>query len=228
MHALWVFSLFAVLFVLFVYLPRNVHFRTLDSTLPPISIKGAFFINMDESKERRERFLLGYNGLAPLKRVSGVKVLKKTGILGKGTYGCALAHAKAMNEVSLQPAGWYLICEDDCVGDFSGLENNIILRNIISRTNKQFINLGRYKLSPYSLSDINLCLQAYLITPAHAARTRDLIIENVNGPHALPVDELVVKLYRTPRYYGQSGDSSGCQVAIFDAFGPSDIALNGR
>lgn len=212
----------------YVYVPRNKHFPYLDNTLPNIVIGKTYYINMDKSTERKHRFLAGYNGKSEIERVPGVVVEKQIGKLGKGTRGCALAHAKAMNEVAKYPSGWYMICEDDCVGDFSSLESNIILRNIVHRTSKQFINLGRYKFSPYSLSDINLCLQAYMLTPECAAKTRDIIVKNVDSPHALPVDELIVSLYRTPRYFGQSGDSSGCHVTLFDAFGPSDISSNGR
>lgn len=211
-----------------VYIPRNEQFRELDRNLPNIVIKKAYYINMDKSTERRDRFIRGYNGRAPLERVSGVKVEKKVGRLGIGTRGCSLAHAKAMNEIAGQPDGWYLVCEDDCVGDFSTLEENIILRNIIHRTSKQFINIGRWKWTPYSLSDINFCTQAYLITPKQAAKTRDAIHANIDGPKALAVDELIIQMYRTPRFFGQSGDKSGCHVALLDAVGPSDITAMGR
>ena len=214
--------------LLWLHIPRNKHFLVLDKTLPHVKIHHAYFINMDKSTERRDRFLRNYNGKAPLSRIAGVQVDKQIGKLGKGTRGCALAHANAMNEVAKGPDGWYLICEDDCVGDFSKLEENIILRNIVHTTKKQFINLGRYKWSSYSLSEVNLCLQAYLITRSCAAETRDKIVQNIDTPKALPVDEFIVQLYRTPRYFGQSGDSSGCHVTLFDAAGESDIDAYGR
>lgn len=226
---MYAFLLLALLCAMWwVYIPRNKKFKVLDDTLPDVQIRGAYFINMDESKKRKERFLAAYNGQIPMQRIAGVKVESSIGRLGKGTRGCALAHAKAMKEVATKTSGWYLICEDDCVGDFSKLEHNIILRNIVSLTNKQFINLGRNRWSAYSLSDVNLCLQAYLITPAWASKTCDIIINSIDGPKALPVDELVVRLYRTPRFFGQSGDGSGCHVALFDALGESDITHMGR
>lgn len=228
MRRWWILITAAILLALYAFVPRNVHFRSLDETLPPVQINKAYFINMNESVERRERFLSKYNGSAPLERIEGVRVSQQIGKLGKGTYGCAAAHAKAMGEVAKQRDGWYLVCEDDCIGNFNELETHLILRNVVYKTKKQFINLGKYLWSSYSLSDINLCLQAYLITPKCAAYTKNKILENINGPSALPVDELIVRLFRTPRYPGQSGDGSGCHVTIFNAEGSSSIDLYGR
>jgi len=217
-----------IIFALYIYVPHNEHFKEILDDVPKIKINQGYFINMDESTDRKARFLKNYNGTFKMERIPGVKVSIKKGVLGRGTYGCALAHSEAMHKVANSPEGWYLICEDDCVGDFSKLEENIILRNVVYRTSKQFINLGKYKWSTYSLSDINLCLQAYLITPRQAAKTRDRILSTIDGPKAVAVDELVVKMYRTPKYFGQEGDGSGCHVTLFDAVGPSDICKEGR
>ena len=214
--------------LLLILIPQNTHFKSLDLTLPNVPLKGAYYINLDKSVHRRTRFLAGYNGTLPIERVPGVKVEKKIGILGPGTRGCALAHCNAMSIIGKKEDGWYLVCEDDCIGDFSKLEENIILRNIVHKTSKQFINLGKYKWSSYSLSEVNMCLQAYMLTPACARKTVEEIMKTIDGPRAKPVDELIVKLYRTPRFFGQSGDGSGCHVRLFDAVGPSDIMENGR
>ena len=222
------FAVLIVIISLYAHVPRNKQFSRLETELPNVDIRGAYYINMDLSTDRKSKFLAGFNGNMPLERVPGVKVEKKIGRLGTGTRGCALAHAEAMNKVANKPKGWYLICEDDCVGNFKDLEKNVILRNIVHRTTKQFINLGRYRWSTYSLTEVNLCLQAYLLTPECASKTRREILNNIDSPKALPVDELIVKLYRTPKFIGQSGDGSGCHVRIFDAVGPSIITQHGR
>jgi hypothetical protein len=65
-------------YILGLHHPKQKIFESLDYNLPPVDIKGAFYINMDTSIERRNNFLARYNGPMPLTRISGVKAEKGT------------------------------------------------------------------------------------------------------------------------------------------------------
>ena len=230
---------------------KNETFKLLKH-VPNIKISGSFYINMARSIERNESFLARFNGPLPLERIEGVEIKHQTKYLKKGTYGCALAHANAMKIISQKPPGWYLVCEDDCYGDFSSIESNIIVRNIIFNTEKKFINLSkpsvptdsfnsvcsklRYDFENdepgYSLNHVCWSLTAYLIHQSHAEKTYLYIMNSVDTQNAEAVDSITAKKYRKPRFFQPSGDNSGCNVSMFQdgcAFGvPSIIEALGR
>lgn len=157
----------------------NVTFPTLEKH-PEVEILKSFFINMEESVDRRESFLEAYNG--DIERVPGIRVGNdvNTGKIGKGLYGCGLAHALLMQRIGDMPDGWYAVYEDDARGDFKGIGKNEIVRNIVARTEKQFINLsigGNGRRPAYSLNFVYNCMFAYLVTPLGARVTSALILK---------------------------------------------------
>lgn len=189
---------------------------------PTISIVQAYFINMDTSVARRECFLATYDG-PPIARVPGVLVDEgvDTGKIGRGAFGCAMAHANILRSIGDSVDGWYLVCEDDARGDFHGVMDNPIVCNIAARTDKQFINLT-YEPTRYSY-DLNVVHEgtvAYLVQPTCAKLLSMRIVDNIRK---YPCD------YVTQLYLDRKGNSMGCHVNLIGYEGlDSDIAVLGR
>jgi hypothetical protein len=159
--------------------PTQQVFSDLQFQLPSVDIKGAFYINLDTSVNRKEKFLEMYNGPLPLNRIEGVRAEKGTLLVKKGTYGCTLAHMNAVKEVADKLTGWWCIFEDDCVGDFSKIPNNLYIKNIVHRTQKAFINLSAHKNNEeYSLSRVHFHANAYLVKAEKAAEIYNIIEKN--------------------------------------------------
>lgn len=242
-----------ILFFVFIHelYEKNERFKTLKN-VPNIKISGSFYINMAKSTERNASFLSRFNGPLPLERIEGVEINYDPKYLKRGTYGCALAHANAMKIISQKPPGWYLVCEDDCYGDFSAVESNLVIRNIVFNTKKQFINLSKPNVpsnqfnsvcsnlrrtfektgSSHSLNHVCWSLTAYLITQSQAAKSFSFIMNSIDTPNAEAVDSILAKQFRKPRLFQPSGDNSGCNVSMFEdgyIFGvPSIIESLGR
>lgn len=138
-------------------------------------IAGVFYINLDRSAARRERFLADYArhpipGLAPV-RFGGVvpNVTRPPPAFGYGVLGCALAHLRVLTHIlRLDPKRWYLVCEDDATGRFSDLP--ALLRATPRRRGGWLpdittINLYTPWPLPYGMGTGNV---AYLVTPEGA------------------------------------------------------------
>ena len=159
--------------------PIQQVFSDLHFQLPPVDIRGAFYINLETSLQRREKFLEMYNGPLPLIRVEGVRAEKGTVLVKKGTYGCTLAHMNAVKDIATRNAGWWCVFEDDCIGDFSEIPNNLYIKNIVHRTQKAFINLSAHKNNEqYSLSRVHFHANAYLVKAEKAADIYNIIEKN--------------------------------------------------
>lgn len=220
---------FLVAFLVCVYVCvylRNETFPSLEEH-PPVAIAKAFFINMVESEDRRDSFLEAYDG--DIEHVPGIRVGPdvNTGKIGKGSYGCGLAHAMLMQRIAEMPGAWYAVFEDDARGDFKAIATNTIVRNIAARTNKQFINLSgaNHKLPSYSLNFVYNCMFAYLITPAGARTTSDLILKYLDREACDGTTDVHLRnpLHPFP------GNGMGCFVRLMTVSGaPSVIGQLGR
>jgi hypothetical protein len=106
------------------------------------------------------------------------------------------------------------------------LNKNLILRNIIWRTKKQFINLftkNDKNNQKYSLNSIGESTVAYLITAKKAKKAYNLII-NMLENNPIPIDFLYNSSFREKTLFNLQGDGSGCSVShFFQASGASDL-----
>lgn len=85
-------------------------------------INELYYINVDSEKERNNDFINNYkkfNLNIPIHRISGIVPKKSYKNVSKGEIGCSLSHIKILQCISQKKNGWYLICEDDCVGNFN-------------------------------------------------------------------------------------------------------------
>ena len=182
---------------------------------------------MDESVERRDSFLAAYDG--DIERVPGIRVGDiNTGRIGKGLYGCGLAHALLMQRIGDMDEGWYGVFEDDARGDFKGIGANRIVRNIVARTSKQFINLsngGNGQRPEYSLNFVYNCMIGYLITPLGARTTSALILKNLDKQACDAITDVYLRNPLPPF----PGNGIGCYVKLIGVSGsPSVIESFGR
>lgn len=203
----------------------------LDKNSPRVDIKASYFINMDRSVDRRESFIRKFNesgGPQPLIRSPGVLIEDKT-ISKPGDYGCSLAHSNCLRTVSENDEGWYLICEDDGVGDFGSIQHNLFVRTIVHQTNKVFINLssqiyqGRLLVSGHSLSKVHARLTAYLIHSSYALELSNIVR---NRAKTLLVDLVTADLLKESRFFNKNCNGKGAFVGIIDP--PSDKVFSER
>lgn len=159
--------------------PSQRVFPKIEFHLPEVDIKGAFFINLESSVHRKEQFMEKYNGPQPLLRIEGVRADKGTLLVKKATYGCTLAHMKAVNEIANKKSGWWCVFEDDSIGDFNEISKNVYVKNIVHRTQKAFINLSAHKNNEqYSLSRVHFHANAYLVKAEKAAEIYNIMEKN--------------------------------------------------
>ena len=97
-------------------------------------IKEINYINLDIEKERNNDFLNNYKNHSlniKINRFNGIIVKNNgipifrytnTGLLTRGEKGASLSHMELLKRVSKKKNGWYLICEDDCKGNFQKIE----------------------------------------------------------------------------------------------------------
>lgn len=139
-------------------------------------IKEIYYINVEFERDRNLIFLENYNKNSleiPIYRIKGIVPHKGNGKLSLGELGCALSHIKVMKKISLKPPGWYLVCEDDCSGNFKLIEDKI---KIVTKLHPfvNFINLhSPYKI-PFSPGTGSL-MTGYLITPFGAKLSSKII-----------------------------------------------------
>ena len=138
-------------------------------------IAGVFYINLDRSVARRERFLADYArhpipGLAPVRFAGAVpNVTHPPPAFGYGMLGCALAHLQVLTHISrLDPEQWYLVCEDDATGRFSDLP--ALLRATRRRRGGWLPDINTINLyTPWPLPfGMGTMATAYLVTPEGA------------------------------------------------------------
>ncbi len=85
----------------------------------------------------------------------------------------------AIKEISEKASGWWCVFEDDCMGDFNEIKNNIFVKNIVYRTNKGFINLSAHKNNEdYSLSRVHFVAVGYLVKAEKAREIVNIIEKN--------------------------------------------------
>lgn len=189
-----------------------------------MDIRKVYYINLDKNKERKKEFEKRYyknpiviKNIIPLQRVSGVLVdkLPNNTKIGKGQYGCSLAHLKILKHIATKKKkGWYLICEDDCVGNFSLLPKKLNYVNYLPFINS--VNLGGLIEIKELLEKININIDSYnvpvpfgfgvnmhgyLVTPEGAKKMYKIIKENVLE---MPCDVSIIKslsMYFTSFHY---------------------------
>ena len=91
-------------------------------------IQEIYYINVDSEKKRNSTFLKNYNRHSieiPIHRISGIVPNSGTKRITKGELGCSLSHLKVLDKISKKPWGWYLVCEDDCSGNFRLIEKKV-------------------------------------------------------------------------------------------------------
>jgi GR25 family glycosyltransferase involved in LPS biosynthesis len=140
-------------------------------------IQSVHYINIGSDVSRKNAFLENFalNGLdCPLHRVEGVVPESGIGFMGRGEYGCAMSHIKVLETISKQPDGWYLVCEDDCTGDFRQIEKKT---NWIRTYHPliQYINLRPIPFSTNFCPGTRAGMVAYLVTPVGAKICKSLI-----------------------------------------------------
>lgn len=184
-------------------------------------IKEVYYINLDSSTKRNKNFKENYTKHSlgpnvPVTRISGVflmeepKELSKQNLrqsrkIQKNEVGCSLSHIKTLDIISKKKDGWYLVCEDDCIGDFKKMQKKIkhYMRIFphVSAINIIPYNIGRKIPFQYHWSPgWGICTSSYIIKPRGAKIMKKIIEDN---------------LYKKP-----------CDVALRDAFKPYFIVLN--
>jgi hypothetical protein len=197
--------------------PFNMTVKVQDG--PDVEIKKTFYINMDKSVKRNEEFLQEYNAPWPLVRIPGVVATSKIGSLSKGCVGCTMAHANALqalvDSVSKDGEGWYLICEDDCVGDFQQIATNSFVKTIVNTTDKKMINLSKIVGEPsHSLNRVKLRLRAYLVHSSFAQELKQIILDKMNDSWL--VDRTTSRYLKEPRFPFYYGNGQGSYVNLMD------------
>jgi len=195
----------AVCFViLFLTMHRSEDIQPNDTPL----IDGVFYINMNNSVARRDRFIADYAlhpipGLQP-SRFVGVVVGARNPPppIGYGTLGCSLGHARVLQHVSrLDPHKWYLVCEDDASGNFSALpgllQSTVQRRSFLPDIN--VINLHSRWLLFYGLGTGAV---AYLVTQAGAQWMLQVIHASLlTTPHDVALAWSVTGLLHAVHYH---------------------------
>jgi len=212
----------------------------LNAEAPAIQVKGIWYINLDESTERDKAFLENfhrYNVDIPLHRFSAIKPATCNKSVKKGALGCSLSHIGVLDIISVAEPGWYLVCEDDAIGDFNLIGSNIYIRNIIlTHPEKKIINLYTQEMDKinntydlynrdYNLKIMGINMSSYIVTPEGARLARDIIRKNLDKNHAImPLcDETRVATLARP------GNGIGAYVKLLSISGlASDIDRLGR
>lgn len=205
---------------------RELSKEQLSKPFPPVEIKGSYFINMDRSIERKLKFAKMFretNGPLPLVRVPGVLVDKKDkNIKYPGNYGCAMAHSNCLELIYNNTEGWYLVCEDDGIGNFGAISQNSAIRAIVAETDKKFINLSIQKYDNkeiskgHSLSLVHGRTTSYLVHSSYAKDLCELIRKNqFNSSKHDGVDILLANTLKEPRIR-KIGNGKGAFVGIID------------
>jgi hypothetical protein len=185
---------------------------------PPVKIQATYFINMDQSVERKEAFIKQFHdtkGPLPLVRFPGVLVTDPK-IKNRGDYGCTLAHVQCLKTIALQHLGWYLVCEDDGHGDYGSISTNTAVKEIVSQTSKKFINLstqlynGKVEATGHSLSKVLNRATAYLI---HSSIAQNLAESVEKTAKTIIVDVKFSSLLREPRLFVR-GNGLGAFVGL--------------
>ena len=100
-----------------------------------LHINELYYINLDSEKERNTDFINNFkkfNLNIPIYRMSGIVPKKGYKNISRGEKGCSLSHIKILKHISQKKNGWYLICEDDCVGNFNLIGRKTkIIRNLL-------------------------------------------------------------------------------------------------
>lgn len=146
-------------------------------------IKEVYYINIDFELKRKKTFLnnylkQGFNNI-PLIRISGIVPDFGNEVLSKGELGCALSHMKVLNIISRKKKyGWYLICEDDCIGNFNKIYWKTFLITRFRR-NVKIINLYcPIHLNPgKKFGSRTTC---YMVTPEGAKICKNTILRFIN------------------------------------------------
>ena len=169
-------KLFFALFVIII-----IYYLT--KCITDFNINEIYYINLDSEKERNEKFINNYKNNSlniPVHRISGIVSESGNDKLTKGELGCALSHIKTLNKISNKKKGWYLICEDDCTGDFRTIKPKI--ENII-KLHPFLMHINLYSPNNYikfSPSIGACCMTAYLVTPLGARIDKFIIEQNLN------------------------------------------------
>ena len=202
---------------LFAEAPFNKKLTNIDEEAPEPEIEHVFYINMDESVKRKQQFLDNYNAPWPLTRIPGVR---KTG-KNAGTIGCTLAHTKALFAVHNDAKNkaieaWYLICEDDCIGNLKDIVKNKFVKTIIKNVKeKKLINLSRTSSESHSLNSVNCRLTAYLIHSSFALELKHLIAEKLSK-NGWIVDKTTSRLLKSPMFFYPKANNRGCYVNLIE------------
>ena len=143
-------------------------------------INELYYINVDSEKERNNEFINNYkkfNLNIPVHRVSGIVPKKGYKNISKGEKGCSLSHIKILKCISRKKNGWYLICEDDCVGNFNLIgEKTKLIRNLFPFIG--VINLFSEKTTNNGFG-FNTCTSCYLVKPWCAEIMYKIMIKGI-------------------------------------------------
>lgn len=176
-------SVFLLIFLLFYEYILYFIFLIYPHEERSSEVKKIFYINLEESKDRKKRFLENYNKtrLRDLKpeRFNGIHFKGKLKTkLNRGQYGCALSHILLLEKISKLEEGWYIVCEDDAMGDFSKIEKKIEYSlEINPYTN--IINFNSYKsLISLGFSTRTTC---YAVTPSAAKLASQIMKEKIEN-----------------------------------------------
>lgn len=143
-------------------------------------IQEVYYINLDISKKRNIDFLDNYNKHSlnvPLHRISGIAPKSGNDGLRKGQLGCALSHIKILDEISKKPKGWYLVCEDDCSGNFKLIEQKV--KKVI-KTHPFIMHINLYAPKKIITLGASTRMTGYLVTPLGAKIGKKTIEKNLN------------------------------------------------
>lgn len=170
---------------------------------PPNQIKEIYYINIDTEKDRNAFFLENYQKSklkVPLHRTSGIIVKKGNSRLKRGQLGCALSHIEVMKKISKKSFGWYLVCEDDCTGDFKAIERKV--RCITSwHPFLHFINLFNPRTKNIRMGTGSRTT-AYLVTPLGAGISYKIIENNLQKqPCDFALDRSFIHLFIAVRFH---------------------------
>lgn len=208
-------AFFLVLIVLSVYIIKHqdsVHLENHEYR----RVEQTFVINLPDRTEKWKQIQKTMRSIPNLTRRDGV-IADPPAHLGikKGTYGCAMAHLKVLEEISGLPSKedddelWYLILEDDAqpIGSEETFYDDItssiksLPRNADSIDMGLVIDMGFYPMLIFSpLGDRNVYkgfmvgLNCYAVTPSSAKKFIDVVKRNGPTDH---IDQIFKRYTRT-------------------------------
>jgi hypothetical protein len=146
-----------------------------------LEIEYLFYINLKDEKIRNKVFIENYNKYGKhikLKRIDGIISNNFSNNVTKGEKGCALSHMKVLKMISKKKNGWYLVCEDDCIGNYQQIEEKTrLVRNVLPFVGAINLYNNRKKTSGFGL---NICLTSYLVRPWCAKIMYKIIKKNLD------------------------------------------------